>query len=787
MNQNFEKYFQTGLNMIALGINNKLPVEKNWTENHVEEWEVSEYEGNLGFCLGARHFIIDVDPRNGGDESILRLIRDLNLNIKPTVHTAGGGQHYYMTIPREFHGRDFRKELPQYGGIDFLTKGRFVVAAGSQIDGKEYTFEDDLSFVEAPSHLLNLLVKVEVSEEDALEAAIVRDELSQIPESEVREWLFKLDADTNYDRWKDIGMAIQSWDSGERGLALLHEWSKQSVKYKAAEVDYKWRKGYNPDGGITVRSLIHFAQESDFTEKEKQLNEVMTKIKLAVDKQTLQFELPKLVRKMDLAPIDLEQVVKTVQAKFKEVNGGVTIPISAVRELFKPKTNASNGVEVIEAPEWCKKWIYVNARGTYLNLDQAIQYKAEGFNLINGKYIPQGENGGKQSAAKYCADNGFLNVVDDTMYLPQLLDMDNPNPFVEYQGRILYNSYNPRLIPKAVDELDEYAHVLIERVENHVKLICNGDEKLAKIILEWMAYQVQYTGKKILWSPVIQSIQGLGKSFIGDLLVEVMGAQNVGIVLPAQVKSNFNSWACDVAVNVLNELRIQGANRYDIENSLKPLITDPLIQINEKGIKQLTKLNVTNYICFTNYRDALPITETDRRWFVIFNEIENLEELEKVVGRPLNDYFDDLNEAKHNPERMRRWLLDYPISKEFLALKRAPSTDFKKAMIGAEHAAVLGYVETIEVIKRGETKFVLPDIVSAFHLFEAVQELYPDIIMTTHDKNRVLKKLGFLQHQVRITLDGKKSQIWSKKRVTDVAIKRLRETRDPIEDELSDF
>ena len=158
----------------------------------------------------------------------------------------------------------------------------------------------------------------------------------------------------------------------------------------------------------------------------------------------------------------------------------------------------------------------------------------------------------------------------------------------------------------------------------------------------------------------------MGKSFFGELLRYCLGDSNVGTVSSSQVISNFNSWATGVCVNVLEELRIKGKNRYQVINSLKPLITDRMIQINEKGVKQYTTYNTTNYICFTNHKDAIPIDKDDRRWWIIFVPINSLDEMSNILNEDVKTYFPKLFDSMRNNHcEIRKWLLEYEISNEF--------------------------------------------------------------------------------------------------------------------------
>ena len=90
-----EEYLARGLDLIALGVNSKAPIKAGREPLDIDE--VLFHEGNLGWLLGDDDAVIDIDPRNGGDESFKRLVADLGLtDLVPTVLTAGGGS---ITIP----------------------------------------------------------------------------------------------------------------------------------------------------------------------------------------------------------------------------------------------------------------------------------------------------------------------------------------------------------------------------------------------------------------------------------------------------------------------------------------------------------------------------------------------------------------------------------------------------------------------------------------------------------------------------------------------------------------
>ncbi len=91
------------------------------------DWWTQEPYANIGIATGATSSIevIDIDPRNEGNESI----RELEASIGPLpktleVATGGGGKHFYY----RYSGKKLSRKLP---GIDFQSDGKYIVAPPS--------------------------------------------------------------------------------------------------------------------------------------------------------------------------------------------------------------------------------------------------------------------------------------------------------------------------------------------------------------------------------------------------------------------------------------------------------------------------------------------------------------------------------------------------------------------------------------------------------------------------------------------------------------------------------
>lgn len=116
-------------------LNGKAPAEKAWLSKPAmngDEAVARLASGrNVGVRLRPCDLVLDVDPRNGGnDDELRRFESDLEIDLSefPHVVTGSGGHHFYMTVPEDFLAVG---KVPGYAGLDLKAYGGQVVAPGS--------------------------------------------------------------------------------------------------------------------------------------------------------------------------------------------------------------------------------------------------------------------------------------------------------------------------------------------------------------------------------------------------------------------------------------------------------------------------------------------------------------------------------------------------------------------------------------------------------------------------------------------------------------------------------
>jgi len=746
----------------------KTPILKNWTDRDCSASQIDAHNGNLGWVLSDGDLVIDVDPRNGGEVSYKKLEWVIGEDLYKTVKTAGGGFHVYLSIDKEYAGTKLKKNLPKFPGIDFLSKGAQCVIAGSRIGDKEYSWHDQNVFSSfeqspAPKKLLVLLegqvpmvddVK-HVKTDDPFDG-IVSNESGQWTDDKVTALLDKLDPSMENDPWVKVGMALHSYHPID-GLSMWENWSKAGTNYEAGECAKRWRSFDHDAGGVTMGSIVHMAKVVDYKKSDDNLTLYIDRVNKA-DKEDLELHVCPEIKKSDLGDADRDVIVSHVQNRLKEITG-VKPRVATVRKMIyqlnKPK----------DIGAWAN-WVYINTHVSFAHKTTLKLYKTEAFNIINTHLIPVDENGVRPTAAKVVSDNGLIDVIDGIGYLPML---EKGTHIID--GDTILNTYDHTSVPNAADTFTDAGEDAIDTIERHLKMICVTDQH-KDMLMMWIAHQVQYPGKLLGWAPLIQGIPGCGKSFIGELVRTLLSDKNVGTVSPTQVSSDFNGFAAGVCVNILEEISIKGHNRYEVTNALKPLLTDRMIQINEKKVKPYRTLNTANYILFTNDKNAIPIDDNDRRYWVLFAPFIDFEDFESRVKGDSAEYFEKLFNTLSQQAQIRKFFEILTITPEFKAMKRAPMTDDKLSMIATEESMLDGLDEVSDMIEEGGM-YYCSEVVSSADLFDDLSQKQGGITMLTSKRNLILKRLGYTQMPKVLKIDGCTRRIWTKKRIGNAEVREI--------------
>ena len=128
----------------------------------IREWWQKWPDANIGLATGkaSGFFVLDIDPRHGGKESLQKLVKKNGILPKTlTSNTGGGGFHLFFKEPNVKIGNR-ANILP---GLDVRGDGGYIVAPPSiHKSGLQYSWLKEFAdspINDAPSWLLNLTLK----------------------------------------------------------------------------------------------------------------------------------------------------------------------------------------------------------------------------------------------------------------------------------------------------------------------------------------------------------------------------------------------------------------------------------------------------------------------------------------------------------------------------------------------------------------------------------------------------------------------------------------------------
>jgi len=746
----YDRYVELGFKLAPLDMNTKKPQNKRKKGDACNDKTYAYNKNRTYYAVPTEHWlVIDVDVKDDkvGLESLDRLRDDLLHNLEPTVVTGSGGLHIYCKVetPVKAH-----QEL--YPDIDFQCYRAdekkcppYVVCGGQEFEfeGKPYKYE-----MLHNDFVINELGDVtDILEEDLL--VELNDDIGDFdiptehPERAM-ELLYHINPCCDEPTWFKIASALKN--EVVDGFKVFDEWSKGCPdKYDEKTAVDKWEKT-KPKGNVGV--IYNIAKNF----KLKKTFDFIAKAKTKKDLEKMTNS-----KRWNSEPFFKDEALTRVAEKIKE-KFEVTLPDA--RKLLLPKEIEVNPDEVnmlreivyVESYPKAQKYVVIKTGEKLSNLAMTGRYRNE--LEIMQKYFRMKELPTFDTLVK----KGLITSCSDHRYIPHKLDK-----VVVEKGVTYYNLFNPDSLPEVAEEFSGYGQNLIDKFVKHLKYTMEESE--VKVLLDYLAYTAQNIGKKVLWCPLIQSEQGLGKSILGKIMINhIFGQGNSGIVDSTVVNSPQTSWATNSVFKVLEEIKLDGHNRYEVINRLKPFITEPTVSRVEKYEASSEVPNYTNFIAFTNYKDAIPLKDGDRRWWVVFYKVKNLDELEKVTGQNRSDYFEPLYTLLYSPEygkEFKKWLLDYKISSDFKP-NFPPDSLHKNVMIATEETKT-EYLSEIKELISENFKGVTEDVVSTKAISSIMlSDVWDADVLQTKAVSALLRQMGYSKFPKRYSYKGEKHYLWGK-------------------------
>lgn len=472
--------------------------------------------------------------------------------------------------------------------------------------------------------------------------------------------------DLDYDAWLRVGMALyHQFEGSPAGFKAWVAWSALSDKHDDSTMKNKYKSFGGSTNPVTMASIIHHVKQSGGVVASGSFYDdllVEAESITTIEQYTVFRDKIAAMSNTILPPVHRAGVVSEVAGNFGKSNGMPKGAFTKEMQASKVVVRVSSGM-----PEWLEPWVYIENTMHFANSDVSdYAIKREAF---NAKYDREPECLAAQMPASQVALVDYqIRTVVDTMFYP------GAGRFFTYEDKDMLNSFTAKgVVPD--DVLSEQGKAAVELFTSHLDFTLeNADER--EIFLNWMAYIYQNPGKRVGWAMLLQGAQGSGKSYFGALLQELMGS-NVQSLDTGAISGRFTGWATGALVTVVEEIRISGTSKYEILDKLKPIISNQTIQIEEKGRDHRTVPNFTSYLLLTNHKDAIPLSDGDRRYCAMFSRVQSEQQLFAELGgsEGARAYFDTLFESmRANAGALARFLLDRKIPASFDPNGRAPET-----------------------------------------------------------------------------------------------------------------
>lgn len=454
------------------------------------------------------------------------------------------------------------------------------------------------------------------------------------------------------------------------------------------------------------------------------------------------------------APPPPEQLLATAQATGRKLR-------DATREFMGP----------MEQLEYFRGCYYDNQTEKVYSLPHNTVFSKSAFDVNYGGHMfildPSSQKTTDSAWEAYTKSRvNIPEIVDGLCFRPE----EAPGALIHDGKRVYVNSYvphHPRVEPG--DPSKFLTHV--------AKLL--PDETDRKILLSYLAAMAQNPGHKFQWWPVIQGVEGNGKTILISVMTHVVGQEYTH--LPNSHKmakngSNFNSWIYRKLFIGVEEIML--SHKRDFLDEFKVVVTNDRLEIEGKGKDQFTGDNRVNGILCTNHKDGVPITVDSRRYSIFFTAQQCAEDLARDGMNA--DYFADLWDwvkgrgayaaqgENYGAACVANYLLTMEIEEAFNPARlstRAPKTSSTDEALMAS----LGRAEQeiMDAVDEGRTGFAGGWVSSVYldALLDQIKAAVP-----RNKRRQMMRQLGYDYHPAlrdgrtndMVTPDGRKPRLYVK-------------------------
>lgn len=369
---------------------------------------------------------------------------------------------------------------------------------------------------------------------------------------------------------------------------------------------------------------------------------------------------------------------------------------------------------------------------------EGLLLKSPQFNALFGGYVFQMDDSGRKTTRK--AFEAFTEsqlVRFPKAHAAAFRPLLAQGAIFMHEGLRYVNTWAPVPVASQAGDVGPFlAHV-------H-KLLPHPHD--AAILLAYMAACVQHVGVKFQWCPLIQGVEGNGKTLFTRVVAAALGERYSFLPRADMIDEKFNTWLFTMVFVGVEDIYVH-ESRTHLWEYLKPVITGE--RQSRRGMQQEWEMGdvCANFILNSNHLDAVRKTANDRRLCVFYTAQQTADDLQRDgMG---GDYFSALYDwLKHRGgyAAVTNWLQNYDIPDELNpagACQRAPVTSSTGAAIELSRGGI--EQEVLEAIAEGRQGFA-GGWVSSVALDNLLNAMRAGRAVPPNKRRAMLQDLGYDWH-----------------------------------------
>lgn len=449
---------------------------------------------------------------------------------------------------------------------------------------------------------------------------------------------------------------------------------------------------------------------------------------------------------------------------FVQVDGSVPVAAAPAPSAtqsdaaMKPTVGATfvNGSMAVGLFKGC---VYIKDEGRAL-VPQCGRLKQDQFRVVFGGYTFAMDDANQRTTR-----NAWEAFTESQLMRPPMADTVCFRPelpagtIVHDAGRSRVNIYEPVEVRRMPGDLTPFWTHLFKVLPN---------ERDRNIFMAYMAACVQHKGVKFQWAPLLQGVEGNGKTLFTRCVAEALGRRYVHWPKASKLSKEFNAWMVGKLLYGVEDIYTPHG-KVEVIEELKPMITGgDGLEIEGKGVDQVSFDICGNFMFNSNHKDAVRKTRNDRRFAIFYSAQQQFSDL-KASGMD-GEYFPKLYEwlRADGYAIVAEMLHTYPIPDEFNPAKdchRAPTTSSTEEAISSTQGGIEQQI--LECVNQGQPGFCGAWI-SAMALARLLDDLKQGQRMPLNKRKDMLRGLGYELHRAlpdgrvnnAVLPDGKKTQLF---------------------------